>query len=90
MIKATKGKIADTAAALASLEDWKYNSPRGPISIDPIDPRHRHERVSGRGGEGAATASCTQKQIGKIEQRAGARARPRRSAPARRSEAAPR
>src|SRR5713226_2204817 len=35
LIKATKGKLGDTDAALASLKDWKYNSPRGPISIDP-------------------------------------------------------
>jgi branched-chain amino acid transport system substrate-binding protein len=33
-IQATKGKM-DTDAALASLKGWKYNSPRGPISIDP-------------------------------------------------------
>lgn len=33
-IKATKGKV-DTDAALASLKGWKFNSPRGPIMIDP-------------------------------------------------------
>jgi branched-chain amino acid transport system substrate-binding protein len=33
-IQATKGKM-DTDAALAALKGWKYNSPRGPISIDP-------------------------------------------------------
>jgi branched-chain amino acid transport system substrate-binding protein len=33
-IQATKGKV-DTDAALASLKGWKYNSPRGPIMIDP-------------------------------------------------------
>jgi branched-chain amino acid transport system substrate-binding protein len=33
-IKATKGKM-DTDAALASLKGWKFNSPRGPIMIDP-------------------------------------------------------
>jgi branched-chain amino acid transport system substrate-binding protein len=33
-IQATKGKL-DTAAAVAALKGWKYNSPRGPISIDP-------------------------------------------------------
>jgi branched-chain amino acid transport system substrate-binding protein len=33
-IKATKGKV-DTNAALASLKGWKFNSPRGPIMIDP-------------------------------------------------------
>src|SRR5207245_11693311 len=33
-IQATKGKV-DADAALASLKGWKYNSPRGPITIDP-------------------------------------------------------
>jgi branched-chain amino acid transport system substrate-binding protein len=33
-IQATKGKL-DTEAALASLKGWKFNSPRGPIMIDP-------------------------------------------------------
>jgi branched-chain amino acid transport system substrate-binding protein len=33
-IQATKGKM-DTDAAVAALQGWKYNSPRGPISIDP-------------------------------------------------------
>ena len=33
-IQATKGKV-DSDAALASLKGWKYNSPRGPIMIDP-------------------------------------------------------
>src|SRR5712691_8028925 len=33
-IQATKGKV-DSDAAPASLKGWKYNSPRGPISIDP-------------------------------------------------------
>ncbi|MGE3988779.1 ABC transporter substrate-binding protein [Pseudorhodoplanes sp.] len=33
-IQATKGKM-DTDAALAALKGWKFNSPRGPISIDP-------------------------------------------------------
>lgn len=32
-IQATKGKM-DADAALASLKGWKFNSPRGPISID--------------------------------------------------------
>jgi branched-chain amino acid transport system substrate-binding protein len=33
-IQATKGKM-DGAAAVKSLEGWKFNSPRGPIMIDP-------------------------------------------------------
>jgi branched-chain amino acid transport system substrate-binding protein len=33
-IQATKGKL-DGDAALAALKGWKYNSPRGPMSIDP-------------------------------------------------------
>jgi branched-chain amino acid transport system substrate-binding protein len=34
-IKATKGKVSDGAAAVKSLEGWKFNSPQGPIMIDP-------------------------------------------------------
>jgi branched-chain amino acid transport system substrate-binding protein len=33
-VQATKGKL-DSDAALASLKGWKFNSPRGPIMIDP-------------------------------------------------------
>ena len=33
-IQATKGKV-DADAALGSLKGWKFNSPRGPIMIDP-------------------------------------------------------
>jgi branched-chain amino acid transport system substrate-binding protein len=33
-IKATQGKV-DGEKALASLKGWKFNSPRGPIMIDP-------------------------------------------------------
>ena len=33
-IQATKGKM-DGAAAVKSLEGWKFNSPQGPIMIDP-------------------------------------------------------
>jgi branched-chain amino acid transport system substrate-binding protein len=32
---ATNGKIDDGAAAVKSLEGWTFNSPRGPIMIDP-------------------------------------------------------
>ena len=34
VVQATKGKI-DADKALAALKGWKFNSPRGPISIDP-------------------------------------------------------
>src|SRR5579863_881093 len=34
-VHATKGKIDDGAAAVKSLEGWKFNSPQGPIEIDP-------------------------------------------------------
>jgi len=34
-VKATKGKIDDGAAAVKSLEGWKFASPQGPIMIDP-------------------------------------------------------
>ena len=33
-VQATKGKV-DADAALAGLKGWKFNSPRGPIMIDP-------------------------------------------------------
>ncbi len=66
MIKATKGKIGDTDAALASLKDWKYNSPRGPISIDPatrdiVMNEYLVEVVKGKDGK------LHQKQLGKID-----------------------
>ena len=32
---ATAGKIDDPVAAVKSLEGWKFNSPRGPIEVDP-------------------------------------------------------
>ncbi|MGB6535434.1 MAG: ABC transporter substrate-binding protein [Xanthobacteraceae bacterium] len=34
-VHATKGKIDDGAAAVKSLEGWKFKSPQGPIEIDP-------------------------------------------------------
>ena len=66
MIKATKGKIGDTAAALDSLKGWKYNSPRGPISIDPatrdiVMNEYLVEVVKGKDGK------LHQKQLGKID-----------------------
>jgi branched-chain amino acid transport system substrate-binding protein len=66
MVKATKGKIGDTDAALASFKDWKYNSPRGPISIDPatrdiVMNEYLVEVVKGSDGK------LHQKQLGKID-----------------------
>jgi branched-chain amino acid transport system substrate-binding protein len=66
MIKATKGKIGDTAPALASLKDWKYNSPRGPISIDPatrdiVMNEYLVEVVKGSDGK------LRQKKLGQID-----------------------
>jgi branched-chain amino acid transport system substrate-binding protein len=66
MIKATKGKLDNTEAALASLKDWKYNSPRGPISIDPatrdiVMNEYLVEVVKGPDGK------LHQKPIGKID-----------------------
>ena len=34
-VHATKGKIDDGAAAVKTLLGWKFNSPQGPIEIDP-------------------------------------------------------
>ena len=66
MIKATKGKLDDTDEALASLKGWKYNSPRGPISIDPatrdiVMNEYLVEVVKGKDGK------LHQKQLGKID-----------------------
>lgn len=64
-IQATKGK-PDVDKALAALKGWKYNSPRGPISIDPetrdiVMNAYLSEVV--RGGDG----KLQQKVIGKTD-----------------------
>jgi branched-chain amino acid transport system substrate-binding protein len=66
MIVATKGKLGDTAAALDSLKGWKYNSPRGPISIDPatrdiVMNEYLVEVVKGKDGR------LHQKKLGEID-----------------------
>ncbi len=63
--QATKGKM-DVDAALKSLAGWKYNSPRGPISIDPetrdiIMNEYLVEVVKGKDGK------LHQKLLGKID-----------------------
>jgi branched-chain amino acid transport system substrate-binding protein len=64
-VRATKGKV-DADAALASLKGWKFNSPRGPISIDAdtrdiIMNEYLSEVVKGPDGK------LSQKVIGKID-----------------------
>jgi branched-chain amino acid transport system substrate-binding protein len=64
-VQATKGKM-DGTAAVASLKGWKFNSPQGPIEIDPanrdiIMNEYLSEVVQGKDGK------LHQKEIGKIE-----------------------
>ena len=35
VVQQLKGKVGDPAKALEAAKGWKFNSPRGPISIDP-------------------------------------------------------
>jgi branched-chain amino acid transport system substrate-binding protein len=64
-IQATKGKM-EPDAALASLKGWKFDSPRGPISIDPdtrdiVMNEYLSEVVKGPDGK------LHQKTIGQID-----------------------
>jgi branched-chain amino acid transport system substrate-binding protein len=64
-VQATKGTV-DADQALASLKGWKFNSPRGPISIDPetrdiIMNEYLSEVVKGPDG------GLRQKTIGEID-----------------------
>jgi branched-chain amino acid transport system substrate-binding protein len=64
-VQATKGKM-DPDQALASLKGWKFDSPRGPIMIDPITRdiimnEYLSEVVKGSDGK------LHQKLIGKID-----------------------
>jgi branched-chain amino acid transport system substrate-binding protein len=64
-VQATKGKM-DPDQALASLKGWKFDSPRGPIMIDPITRdiimnEYLSEVVKGPDGK------LHQKLIGKID-----------------------
>ena len=63
--KATQGKM-DTEQALKALKGWKFNSPRGPIMIDPetrdiVMNEYLSEVVKGPDGK------LHQKQLGKID-----------------------
>ena len=67
--QATKGKI-DADAALEALKGWKYDSPRGPITIDPetrdiVMNEYLSEVVKGTDGK------LHQKVIGDDRQREG-------------------
>jgi branched-chain amino acid transport system substrate-binding protein len=65
VVQALKGKI-DTQKALEALKGWKFDSPRGPITIDPVTRdivmnEYLSEVVMGPDGR------LRQKQIGRIE-----------------------
>ncbi len=65
VVQQLKGNI-DTDKALASIKGWKFNSPRGPISVDPdtrdiIMNEYLSEVVKGSDGK------LHQKVIGKID-----------------------
>jgi branched-chain amino acid transport system substrate-binding protein len=64
--QALKGNLSDGQKAVASLAGWKFDSPRGPIMIDPetrdiIMNEYLSEVVKGSDGK------LHQKQIGKLE-----------------------
>ena len=66
VIVATKGKMDGDAARRSRCKGWKYNSPRGPISIDPatrdiVMNEYLVEVVKGKDGK------LHQKQLGKID-----------------------
>ena len=65
VVQTLKGKI-DTDKAMAALKGWKFNSPRGPIMIDPdtrdiVMNEYLSEVVKGKDGK------LHQKALGKIE-----------------------
>jgi len=65
VVQTLKGKI-DTDKAMAALKGWKFNSPRGPIMIDPdtrdiVMNEYLSEVVKGKDGR------LHQKPLGKIE-----------------------
>jgi branched-chain amino acid transport system substrate-binding protein len=65
-VVATKGKLGDGDAAVKSLLGWKYNSPQGPIMIDPVTRdivmnEYLVEVVKGKDGK------LHQKKIGQID-----------------------
>jgi branched-chain amino acid transport system substrate-binding protein len=66
VVQQLKGKVGDTDKALEAAKSFKFNSPRGPISIDPatrdiVMNEYLSEVVKGKDGK------LHQKAIGKIE-----------------------
>ena len=66
VVQQLKGKVGDADKALEAAKGWKFNSPRGPISIDPdtrdiVMNEYLSEVVKGTDGK------LRQKAIGKIE-----------------------
>jgi branched-chain amino acid transport system substrate-binding protein len=66
VVQQLKGKVGDADKALEAAKGWKFNSPRGPISIDPatrdiVMNEYLSEVVKGKDGK------LHQKAIGKIE-----------------------
>ena len=49
-LKKTGGK-ADGDSLIAAMKGMKWESPRGPIQIDPGDPRHHPEHLHAQGRE---------------------------------------
>ena len=68
-LKKTGGKT-DGDALIAAMKGMKWESPRGPISIDPGDARHRAEHLHPQGREGR-TASCYNVEFATFEARQG-------------------
>ena len=66
VVQQLKGKVTDADKALATLKGWKYNSPRGPISIDPetrdiVMNAYLSEVVKGKDGK------LEQKTLSKVD-----------------------
>jgi branched-chain amino acid transport system substrate-binding protein len=66
VVQQLKGKVGDADKALEAAKGWKFNSPRGPISIDPatrdiVMNEYLSEVVKGKDGK------LHQKALGKIE-----------------------
>ena len=65
VVQTLKGKI-DTDKAMAALKGWTFNSPRGPIMIDPATRDIVMNEYLPRSSK-ARTAGCTRSTLGMIE-----------------------
>ena len=70
MIEATGGE-QDAQAAVDAVKGLAWESPRGPVSIDPRDPTHHAERLRAADGEGGRRLS----EHGGVDLRGSARLR---------------